>query len=475
MNVVKENRSKKMFRDFLIYSIGVIGSKLMTFLLLPLYTYYISDPAEYGYYDLCLTACFLLMPIVTLQLRDGAFRFLLDTKEELDRTRIVTFVNKTLVQTSVISVLVAIALHWVYPIKYLEYNVAFLIALSFYDVYAQTVRGLGNNRSFIAMSLIASLGIAVFSIIFLVFMDLGVVGILLANTLSRILALVAVEMKEKALKRYFNPRFCDYKEMGRELLKFSFPLLPAGICWWFIGFSNRYFITNYLSLHDSGIYGVASRLAIVVQTISTIFMQTWQENAIQQYNSEDRNTFFSKVFNSYIFSFVLVILLYTFAAKIFFPLMFNANYNESLQYLYPLCIATMFFALSGYFEVIYQCEKCTRRLVPSLIAAPVLNVVLNYVLIQPMGVYGVIVSYAVTYIMLIAYRWIDMKKFVTITVYRTSYIPLAMLILGAVPFIVKTNYIIDILLIVVSISCLFISKDFRTTILSRLTSKLHKS
>lgn len=463
-----------MAKDFLVYSIGVIGSKLMTFLLLPLYTFYISDPAEYGYYDLCLTACFLLMPIVTLQLRDGAFRFLLDTKEDIDRTRIVTFVNKTLVQTSVISVLIAVALHWIYPIKYLEYNVAFLIALSFYDVYAQTVRGLGNNRSFIAMSLISSFGIAIFSVIFLVFMDMGVVGIFIANILSRILALVAVEIKEKALKRFFNPRFCDYKEMGRELLKFSFPLLPAGICWWFIGFSNRYFITNYLSLHDSGIYGVASRLAIVVQTISTIFMQTWQENAIQQYHSNDRNKFFSKVFNGYIFSFAIIILIYTLTAKFAFPLIFNANYIESLQYLYPLCIATMFFALSGYFEVIYQCEKNTQRLVPPLIAAPVLNIALNYILIQPMGVYGVIVSYAATYMMLITYRWLDIKGFVNITIYRTSYASLAMLIVGAVPFIVKTNYIIDILLFITSISCLFISKDFRTLLLSKLPSPHHK-
>ena len=40
---------------------------------------------NFGYYDICLTAVFLLMPFVTLQLRDGAFRFLLDSPNEENR------------------------------------------------------------------------------------------------------------------------------------------------------------------------------------------------------------------------------------------------------------------------------------------------------------------------------------------------------------------------------------------------------
>lgn len=471
MSEKKINRGKKMTKDFLVYSIGSIGSKLMTFLLLPLYTHYIT-PSEYGYYDQCFTACFLLMPILTLQLRDGIFRFLLDTEDTDERTRIVTMVNKTLLQTTAISLLIALAVYFVYPFKYLEYITILLVGMSFYDVYAQTVRGLGNNRSFIAMSLISSFGIVLLSILFVVILGMKVPGIFLANILARVAALLIVEAKEKALKRFFNPKLCDYKELRREILKFSIPLLPAGICWWFIGLSNRYFITNYMSLHETGIYGVASRLAIVVHTISTVFMQTWQENAIQQYHSSDRDHFFSKIFNGYIFSFVLVILLYTFAAKLVFPYLFNADYLESFKYLYPLCISTMLFALAGYFEVIYQCEKNTQRLVPPFIAAPIVNVVLNYLLIGPLGINGVILSYAATYLLLTAYRWYDVRKHVKIRFYKISFIPVALLIAGAIPFIFKTNILIDIAIMVASVASLFISSDFRNGVIGKFKAKL---
>ena len=62
-----ESRKRKFVRDVGIYAIGNIGAKLITFLMVPLYTYFIADTADFGYYDVCLTACFLLLPLVSLQ------------------------------------------------------------------------------------------------------------------------------------------------------------------------------------------------------------------------------------------------------------------------------------------------------------------------------------------------------------------------------------------------------------------------
>ena len=76
----QQSRSKKFVKDFGIYAIGNLGSKLITFLMVPLYTYFVEKPSDYGYFDLCLQVCMLLVPVVTLQLRDGSFRFLLETQ-----------------------------------------------------------------------------------------------------------------------------------------------------------------------------------------------------------------------------------------------------------------------------------------------------------------------------------------------------------------------------------------------------------
>ncbi len=416
------SRGKKMTRDFLVYSVGVIGSKLMTFIMLPVYTHFISDPAEYGYFDLCLTLCFMLMPIVTLQMRDGAFRFLLETEESERRKRIVTFVGKTLFTSTMLTLFVAVCVWLIYPRPYMGYVVVMLIAMSFMDVYAQTVRGVGNNRSFVLLNILCSFLIAILAIIFLL-TGMGIKGLFLSNILARIIALAVVESRERVVVRYFKLSLRDVKAVGREILRFSLPLLPAGLCFSFIGFSNRYIIAHELSLFDTGIYSLASRLAAVVQAMALIFLQTWQENAIQQYDKPARSKFFSQMFNGYVVMFSLVIIVYVFSVKYLFGLLFNASYSESLAYLFPMCVVTMLSSLSSYFEIIYQCEKNTRRLLPPLIAAPVVSVLLSLLLIGRLGIHGVIISYGVTYLLLTIYRWIDTRRWVAVTMSPASIIP----------------------------------------------------
>ena len=77
--------------------------------MVAVYTHYVSK-SDMGYYDLCLTVLFLIIPFVTLQLRDGAFRFLLESDDSEQRSKIITFVYRTLITSSVVSLVVAIML-----------------------------------------------------------------------------------------------------------------------------------------------------------------------------------------------------------------------------------------------------------------------------------------------------------------------------------------------------------------------------
>ena len=103
-----QNRIDKFLKDIGIYAIGNLGSKLITFMLVPLYTHYITNTDEFGYYDICLTVIFLFIPFVTLQLRDGAFRFLLDCNTKRDKAQIVSFVYRTLITSVSISAIIAL-------------------------------------------------------------------------------------------------------------------------------------------------------------------------------------------------------------------------------------------------------------------------------------------------------------------------------------------------------------------------------
>ena len=65
-NTSASSRMSKFMKDIGVYAIGNIGSKLITFLMVPLYTYFVHDTSDFGYYDVCLTVCLLLFPRRTI-------------------------------------------------------------------------------------------------------------------------------------------------------------------------------------------------------------------------------------------------------------------------------------------------------------------------------------------------------------------------------------------------------------------------
>lgn len=460
----------KFMKDIGVYAIGNIGSKLITFLMVPLYTYFVHDTSDFGYYDVCLTVCLLLLPFFTLQLRDGAFRFLLDCDDETQRRRIVSFVARTMLSSLFVTLLVAVVLALFTHIDYLGYTVGLLIAMSLQEVYSQVFRGLGNNRAFVMVGILSALGIGVFSVIFVAYMGWGIKGIFLANIIARVLALLLVEAKVRLITRHTSWNI-NIGKVGWEILRFTLPLLPGSLCWWLTGSSDRLFIKHFLGLDVNGVYAVAIRFTGIINTLAIIFYQAWQETAILQYHSPDRDRFFSRMFNSYIFLLGIILVGYVFMLKVNYSWLVAPQYHESLNYIYPLGLSAVLFALSAFFDMGYQCAKDTPRTLPAIVLAAIVNVALNFLLIKPLGVYGVILTQFITYIVLFTYRWHDMRHYFVLRSSRRSLVPVAVMLVSAIPFYYCDGVVINIAYMALAIGAIIAAcnKELRDLILSKFT------
>ena len=420
------SRASKFIKDFGIYAIGNLGSKLITFLVVPLYTYFVDKPADYGYYDVCLTLCFLLIPVVTLQMRDGVFRFLLGTADEGRKSAIISFAFRTMLASTIAAIAVAIAVALIHPVPYLAYTVALLLVMSANEVSAQTARGLGNTGVFVANGIIQSFGIMALSLLLVAALGMGVEGIFIANIAARVISTAYVEMRTHIVSRYLR-RGGRVAGLGRDMLRYSLPLLPVTLCWWLTTSSDRFFIMHYLDLHTNGVYAVVLRFSSIIQTLSVIFYQTWQETAIVQYESSDRNAFFSKILNGYVFVLVALLIAYTFMVKMCYHWLVGPEYQGGVSYVYPLGVSTVCYAIAAYFELPYQCAKDTKRAIPSVMLTAVVNVALNYVLVPAFGIYGIIATSIISYGTLIAYRWVDTRRYCRLKLYPATLIPLGIM------------------------------------------------
>ena len=88
-----DKKYRRLLSNTAILALGTIGSKLLVFLLLPLYTRCLTK-AEYGISDIITQSANFLMPIMSLGISDAVFRYTLD--KTVDRRRVLTtgfFVN----------------------------------------------------------------------------------------------------------------------------------------------------------------------------------------------------------------------------------------------------------------------------------------------------------------------------------------------------------------------------------------------
>lgn len=79
----KKSKYKELSLNTLLFTISSFGSKLISFLLVPLYTYTLSTQ-DYGTVDLLNTTIQLLIPFLTVNIQDAVLRFSLDSDYEKD-------------------------------------------------------------------------------------------------------------------------------------------------------------------------------------------------------------------------------------------------------------------------------------------------------------------------------------------------------------------------------------------------------
>ena len=143
------DRNKELAINTVILGIGQLIPKFLAIVLLPLLTSYLTTE-EYGNYDLILSIASLLIPVVTMQIQQAVFRYLLASKSAENKT---LYVTGSLVYIGISSVVC-------YPIVYLILRLfkidslsAVLICLLFlsealYSLLGQIVRGLGYNAKY---------------------------------------------------------------------------------------------------------------------------------------------------------------------------------------------------------------------------------------------------------------------------------------------------------------------------------------
>lgn len=440
------NSYKKLISNTIVFALGNLGTKLITFFLIPLYTYNLTT-SEYGLTDLITTTVSLLLPVFTLSIFEAVLRFVMDkdydNKVILNNALFVFFIG------FIILIITLPFFEQLLPFgKYLLYFLGVLFAQALQIGLGQYVRGQGKVRLFAVNGIINALVIFLSNLVFLVWFNFGITGYLLSYILGyNISSLFLISFGQ--LLGDINLKKVNITVL-KEMLRYSIPLIPNSLMWWIINSSNRYVITNFLGLSANGIFAVSSKIPSLLNIAYSIFFQAWQMSAIEEFESKDKSNFYSNVFNIFSFIMILAASVIVFLLKIIINIIAEKSYFDSWKYVPFLLLGVLFSSFSGFLGTNYIAAKKTIGVFKSSAIGAIVNIVALFILVPLIGINGASVATMMSFFIMWIIRIKDTKDFAEIKVnWKRLTINLQVIItqIGVLFLDFELNYIIQIILV----------------------------
>lgn len=465
MNEIEKLKSKILLSGTIIYAIGNLGTKILSFLIVPLYTYYIST-SDMGDYDLVNTTISLLTPLITLQITDAAYAWMLNEKAKI--TDCITVVYKFIIATSLITAAVMLLINHFVEIKFCYYMILQLILSRFFGVLQKLLRGLKNQKLFTASGIIYTAVFLLLNLLQIVVLKQGVEALFQSAIISYAFCTILVLICEKRL-RTFSIKTSSF-QLQKEMLKFSIPLVPNQLNWWIMNTLDRYIIRFFLGSSANGIFAIAHKFPSVLQLVFNIFYMSWQDMAIVD-KDKDAGKFYTKVFKLYYqFAFTFLVFLIPFT-KLFITYSMEESYHSATLYVGFLYLGTVFQAFSSFFGVGYLKNNKTKQAASTSIYGAIINALFDVVLMKFIGLYAAAVSTFLGFFTMFVIRVVQTKKTMQIKIDMKKFVLLFIVCILSVVISIFTNTTQDLIMSAAGI-VLFLVVNHK--VLINTASKMYK-
>ena len=459
----------KFIKSSGIYFIGNILTKLLSFLLLPVYTKYI-DPIGYGTYDLMIAYITFFTSVLFLDIWSGIMRFMFDYDKVEDKYKsIFTGSSIFLISTLLYSVSIFIFSRFV-KVDYIIYIYLYGLLMNIQNLSSFIVRGLGKNITYVTSGMISTIVTLTSNIIFLVYLKWDYSSLYISSCLgffiSSIINFRSVDYFRKDFYKYFN------KEIFVDLLKFSLPLCLNSAAYWFLTSYNKIVITNNLSVYDNGLYSVAAKFSVAITLLTSCFQMAWQEISYSKGMNKDNKSFYSEAINLYIKFLTLGILGLISVVYLIFPFMVDTQYSEAKNIIPLYLLGTLTACLSSFIGNIFGAIKHTQSIFITMVVSSLVNVAIINVLINRIGINAASISLFIGFIINIILRIFILKKKLTIDIdYKFIIISFILFIYVYLTYI-KGGVVLNIIsILVILIVTIYTFKDYLSIFVNKIFKK----
>jgi O-antigen/teichoic acid export membrane protein len=436
-----KSRYKQFFFTLIGYFAGNVFTKLISFILLPLYTKLI-DPEMYGIYGVNMTIVQLVVPIICMCIWNAVFRFSAEVETEQERYEIISTGLPVMWISSglILAVLLFINIFWDLGNLYLVCFYA--IANGFQYFYGYIARSMKDNRTFIISGCINSTINLLLNWIGIVYLHHGIETLYYSYIIGTLAQVFIIEIKFRVLS-HFRMEYVQ-KERLHTLFKFGGPLALNSIMQWLLTGLTQIMIAQMLGTYYNGLFSVAVKFATLISLIASIFEYAWLELAYDLAKNENSAGYYRRVINMLFGVLVFGSSVLMLAIKTIFPYCIDPAYNEALEIIPYIVLYASANSLASFFATIYMSYKDVKSVTVSSLAAGVTNLLLMLVLIPVLGFHGALISLTVASVTMMVIRGGILKKKYEIGIDRLTAIWVLLIPAAAVVFYLSERTLGDI-------------------------------
>lgn len=391
--------SRLLLKNTTIYALGDIIPRVLSFFIFPILTSYLS-PADYGIINYVNTINVFLLTVGFLCLNTYYLVYYYRVGNEIEQQKLLGNLSIFVVGINVLLTILIYGIGFLFPstfgdeIAFYPY-IAIGVATNLFNILSVLPSALYRVQERpLPLTILnvlkggLTMGLTIILVVVYKYTALGV----LYSTLiiSVFFGFIFSWVVFKNAIWNFN-----WKQL-KCALRFSLPLLPGSLAYYFISMSDRIFIERYLDLTQLGIYSTASTLAMLLNIIIYGSYKAFEPYCFKIYGTDRFESTFLKVQKL----FCLVVLLggmgLSLFAQEFFEFFASKQYNTVYYYVPLIEIGIVFSSFSMLYGTILTAQEKTKANSSITIIGGVLSVLLNITLLPVLGLSAACIASAIS-------------------------------------------------------------------------------
>lgn len=385
--------SQRLLRSTSIYSIGNLFTKMVAFVLIPLYARKLQTD-EYGVVVMLEFVELLGRAILTFGLGQSVLRFLFQIRAE-GKERGFLF---SLLLFLLIANVVILGLCFLYPrplvalfleatpenVLYLRYSLIVLFVGIFQSIFAILLQADEKAAPFVLYSFSNFLALILLNIYKVGYLNQGVLGVVESK-------LIVAGVNAVFLAGYFLKRI-SFRYRGnllREALSYGIPFIFTAISSTVLTLADRSIIKILRGLSDVGIYGMSYKFAMLMNMLLiTPFRQAFPPIIFSMSRTEEINQTYRKFLTYYLIAGSFFFLGLSVFAREILLLAATPEYVSGYVIIPIISFSYLIMGMRLVFANVLAHSKKTRIIAYAASTGAFLNVLLNFLFIPRWGIVG---------------------------------------------------------------------------------------